>query len=85
MAATFPSDDVLGVDKKREPMRIVVATEQQEQTEALYVDGKLIQCEHTIYASEIAEATKGEACRITHRCVVVTGPFPDDESDLVDE
>lgn len=65
--------------------QITIATEQTEQTEALYVDGVLVSCEQTIYASEIAEAASGEACKIKHRTVLIEGPFPNDESALVDD
>jgi hypothetical protein len=66
--------------------RIVVATEQQEQTEALYVDGTLVTCEQTIYASEIADAAGGEPALIVARQVDLPHgqEFPKDEADLVD-
>ena len=66
--------------------RIVVATEQQEQTEALYVDGTLMTCEQTIYASEIASASDGEPVLIVSRQVDLgsDGLFPNSEDALVD-
>lgn len=66
--------------------RIVVATEQQEQTEALYVDGTLVTCEQTIYASEIAHAADGQPSLILNRQVDLgeDGQFPISEDDLVE-
>ena len=66
--------------------RIVVATEQQGQTEALYVDGTLITCEQTIYATEIATAANGLPALILSRQVDLPEgeAFPCDEAELVD-
>jgi sugar/nucleoside kinase (ribokinase family) len=66
--------------------RIVVATEQQKQTEALYVDGTLVTCEQIIYAAEIATAADGEPALILNRQVDLpeSQEFPKDEAELVD-
>jgi len=72
--------------KEKQMKRIVVATEQQEQTEALYVDGTLITCEQKIYASEIAAAANGLPASIVARQVDLPDGecFPCDEAELVD-
>lgn len=65
--------------------RIVVATEDANYDEALYVDGHLVKCETTIHASEIANAANGEPAIVINRQVSLYGEdFPMDESLLVD-
>lgn len=71
--------------KSQAMKRILIATEAENLTEALYIDGTLHQSSETIYASEIAAATNGKPCTIAHREVVTCGEFPSDESDLIDE
>lgn len=76
----------MGIETVKAIKRIVVATEDQGNTKALYVDDCLITCDETIYASEIAHEADGEPALIIHRLVTLPDgeEFPKSESQLKD-
>lgn len=57
---------------------VVVAQETQALTEALYVDGNLIDENETIYASDIADAVGNSLIRFSFvKTVLGENPWPD--------